>query len=98
MKTETRTEIEAAVFRKLISHLDSRKDVPLKTGNWLKEQLEVLKTYFLLIGDVRGEGYFLGVELILDPESREPAPLQANYVVERMKSRKILLSTEGRNF
>ena len=27
MKTETRTEIEAAVFRKLVSHLDSRKDV-----------------------------------------------------------------------
>ncbi len=27
MKTVTRTEIEAAVFRKLISHLDSRKDV-----------------------------------------------------------------------
>ena len=27
MKTETRSEIEAAVFRKLISHLDSRKDV-----------------------------------------------------------------------
>ena len=26
MKTETRTKIEAAVFRKLISHLDSRKD------------------------------------------------------------------------
>ena len=27
MKTEARTEIEAAVFRKLLSHLDSRKDV-----------------------------------------------------------------------
>ena len=27
MKPETRTEIEAAVFRKLIIHLDSRKDV-----------------------------------------------------------------------
>ena len=27
MKTETRTEIEAAVFRKIVSHLDSRKDV-----------------------------------------------------------------------
>ena len=27
MKTETRTEIEAAVFRKLLNHLDSRKDV-----------------------------------------------------------------------
>ena len=27
MKTDTRTEIEAAVFRRLLSHLDSRKDV-----------------------------------------------------------------------
>ena len=27
MKSETRTEIEAAVFRRLVSHLDSRKDV-----------------------------------------------------------------------
>ena len=27
MKTETRTEIEAAVFSRLVSHLDSRKDV-----------------------------------------------------------------------
>ena len=27
MKTETRTKIEAAVFRRLLSHLDSRKDV-----------------------------------------------------------------------
>ena len=27
MNTETRTDIEAAVFRKLLSHLDSRKDV-----------------------------------------------------------------------
>ena len=27
MKTETRTEIEAAVFRRLLSNLDSRKDV-----------------------------------------------------------------------
>ena len=54
-----------------------------------------MKESFPLIGDVRGEGFFMGVELILDSESREPAPLQADYVVERMKSRKILLSTEG---
>jgi len=67
----------------------------LETGNWLKEKLVRLKEFFPLIGDVRGEGFFLGVELVLDPETREPAPLQADYVVERMKSRKILLSSEG---
>ena len=34
MKTDTRTEIEAAVFRRLLSHLDSRKDVqPLALMN-----------------------------------------------------------------
>ena len=27
METQTQTDIEAAVFRRLISHLDSRKDV-----------------------------------------------------------------------
>jgi len=67
----------------------------LETGSWLKENLEALKNSFPLIGDVRGEGFFLGVELVLEPETREPAPLHANYLVERLKSRKILLSTEG---
>ena len=42
-----------------------------------------------------GRDCFLGVELVLDHETREPAPLQADYLVERLKSRKILLSIEG---
>ena len=66
-----------------------------KTGNWLKNKLEELKSSFPLIGDVRGEGFFLGIELVLDPKTKEPAPMHASYLVERMKSRKILLSTEG---
>ena len=74
---------------------ESLRQNALETGSWLKDKLEALKETFPLIGDVRGEGFFLGVELIIDPETREPAPLQAGYVVERMKSRKILLSTEG---
>ena len=67
----------------------------LETGSWLKDKLEGLKNSFPLIGDVRGEGFFLGIELVLDPETREPAPLHANYLIERLKSRKILLSTDG---
>ena len=67
----------------------------METGSWLKMKLLELKKSFQLIGDVRGEGFFLGIELVLDPETKEPAPIQAAYLVERMKSRKILLSTEG---
>ena len=67
----------------------------LEIGNWLKEKLERLKEFLPLIRDVRGEGFFLGVEFVLYPETREPAPFQADYVVERMKLRNILLSSEG---
>jgi len=67
----------------------------LKTGGWLKQKIIELKKSFQIIGDVRGEGFFLGIELVLDHETKEPAPIHATYLVERMKSRKILLSTEG---
>ena len=62
---------------------------------YLTTTLERLKEYFELIEGVHGEGFFLGVELVLDPENREPAPIQADYVVERVKSMNILLSSEG---
>jgi len=67
----------------------------LKTGGWLKQKILELKKSFQIIGDVRGEGFFLGIELVLDHETKEPAPTHAAYLVERMKARKILLSTEG---
>jgi 4-aminobutyrate aminotransferase-like enzyme len=47
------------------------------------------------VGDVRGRGLFLGIELVTDPETRTPATDIARYVVERMKDHGILLSTDG---
>jgi 4-aminobutyrate aminotransferase-like enzyme len=67
----------------------------LKVGAHLKAGLEGLKSKHPLIGDVRGLGLFIGVELILDHESLEAAAKQAAYVVERMKERGILISTDG---
>ena len=48
-----------------------------------------------VIGDVRGRGLFLGVELVFDRATLEPAPRHAAYVIERMRERGILLSTDG---
>ena len=67
----------------------------LKVGAYLKSELEALKSKHPLIGDVRGLGLFIGVELVLDRETFEPAAKQADYVVERMKESGILLSTDG---
>jgi len=49
----------------------------------------------LLIGDVRGTGLFIGVELVNDRESRTPATQQASYIKDRMRARRVLLGTEG---
>ncbi len=47
------------------------------------------------MGDVRGLGLFLGIELLLDRRTREPAARQASYVVDRMKDHGILICTDG---
>ena len=67
----------------------------LQVGRHLKSRLAEFVDRFPLIGDVRGEGLFLGIELVLDRSTLEPAPVQTNYVVERMKEYGILLSTDG---
>jgi 4-aminobutyrate aminotransferase-like enzyme len=67
----------------------------LTTGARLSAGLRSLMDRHPLIGDVRGLGLFLGVELVLDRATREPAPLHAAYAVERMREEGVLLSTDG---
>jgi 4-aminobutyrate aminotransferase-like enzyme/Ser/Thr protein kinase RdoA (MazF antagonist) len=64
-------------------------------GRYLLEQLKPLKEQFPLIGDVRGRGLFLGIELVNDRETLVPAAAEARAIVERMKEEGILLSTDG---
>ena len=67
----------------------------LRVGAHLIEGLKSLQTRHALIGDVRGSGLFLGIDLVLDRETREPAPLQASYVVNRLRDCGILAGTDG---
>lgn len=48
-----------------------------------------------IVGDVRGLGLFIGAELVRDPETREPATEEASAIVDEMRERGILLSTDG---
>lgn len=67
----------------------------LETGAYLSGQLSELARRFPVIGDVRGPGLFIGVELVNDPEKREPAGAKATYMANRMRELGILMSTDG---
>jgi 4-aminobutyrate aminotransferase-like enzyme len=68
----------------------------LELGERLRAGLLDLQRRFpRVVGDVRGLGLFQGVELVRDPDSREPDAALASYLVERLKERRFLLSTDG---
>jgi len=67
----------------------------LEVGEILLDGFKQLQTKFPLIGDVRGTGLFVGVELVKDRTTLEPAIQEIKIVVEKMKERGFLISTDG---
>ncbi|TCC97780.1 aminotransferase class III-fold pyridoxal phosphate-dependent enzyme [Pedobacter hiemivivus] len=67
----------------------------LETGNYLIEGLKKLMEKHVIIGDVRGKGLFVGAELVRNRETLEPAVPEIDVVVEQMRDRGFLISTDG---
>jgi 4-aminobutyrate aminotransferase-like enzyme len=65
------------------------------TGAHLIDGFRAMANRHTLIGDVRGAGLFLGVELVLDRTTREPATLAAGQIVNHMRQLGVLASTDG---
>ncbi len=67
----------------------------LRVGEHLLSRLRALGERYSIIGDVRGTGLFLGVELVRNRETLEPAGTEASFVANRMREMGILLGTDG---
>jgi 4-aminobutyrate aminotransferase-like enzyme/Ser/Thr protein kinase RdoA (MazF antagonist) len=67
----------------------------LRVGTSWKDALTQLQAKFPLIGDVRGSGLFLGVDLVRDQDTREPATEEAAYIVNRLRECGVLIGTDG---
>ncbi len=67
----------------------------LRSGERLMEALRALQARVPAIGDVRGRGLFLGIDLVADRASREPDTALAARVVQRCLDHGVLLGTDG---
>ncbi|WP_119302109.1 aminotransferase class III-fold pyridoxal phosphate-dependent enzyme [Dongia deserti] len=64
-------------------------------GAHFKQALRKLADKHDLIGDVRGRGLLIGLELVRDRKTLEPAAAEAKRVVNRMRDLGVLTATEG---
>ncbi|WP_175651812.1 aspartate aminotransferase family protein [Pseudomonas sp. Marseille-P9899] len=64
-------------------------------GKYLLEGLTRLSARHEIIGDVRGAGLFIGIELVTDRSSKRPAAEQARRVVNHMRENGVLISAAG---
>ncbi|RMF80985.1 MAG: aspartate aminotransferase family protein [Planctomycetota bacterium] len=66
-----------------------------QVGGYLKDKLLALQEKHALIGEVRGIGLMLGVELVKDRRSKEPATTETADLLEHAKERGLLLGKGG---
>ena len=74
---------------------DGIQENALKVGDHLKQGLLELQNKHTLIGDVRGMGLMLGVELVRDRDSKEPATSEAADLMELTKQRGLIIGKGG---
>uniref|UniRef100_A0A1B6E588 Alanine--glyoxylate aminotransferase 2-like n=2 Tax=Clastoptera arizonana TaxID=38151 RepID=A0A1B6E588_9HEMI len=89
--------VSCAVAKSVMEVLEREnlRDHAIRVGNYLLNSLRQLMLKHNIIGDVRGIGLFIGIELVLDRVKRTPATAEAQHIVSRMKEEHILLSSDG---
>jgi 4-aminobutyrate aminotransferase-like enzyme/Ser/Thr protein kinase RdoA (MazF antagonist) len=66
-----------------------------RIGKMLSDGIRELADQQPIIGDVRGSGLFIGVELIKDPETLAPAATEAKSIANALKNEGVLIGVDG---
>jgi 4-aminobutyrate aminotransferase/(S)-3-amino-2-methylpropionate transaminase len=64
-------------------------------GDQLRERMEAWRERYPQVGDVRGLGAMLAIELVEDPETKQPAPELASRITDEAAKRGLLLLKSG---
>ena len=67
----------------------------LETGSYLIEGLKELASDQIMIGDIRGSGLFIGIELVRDRENCKPATIETERAVNLLRQQGVLIGSTG---
>ena len=89
--------VATAIGKAVLEVIEKEKlqENALRLGGYLLSGLEKLKQKHALIGDVRGKGLLLGIELVKDRATKEPAKAECAQVLENARERGLLLGKGG---
>ena len=95
--TTAATPLQAAVGRTVIDIIQDEGLIEnaAKVGNYLKNELRNIKDNFDFLGDVRGPGLFIGLDIVDNKEDKNPDKDKAIKLVEKLKTRGVLISNAG---
>jgi 4-aminobutyrate aminotransferase-like enzyme len=89
--------LSCMIGREVLTIVDEEglQDNATTVGGQMLDGLCALQQRHEIIGDVRGMGLFLGVELVRDRSTLEPATAAASHIANRLREHRILIGTEG---
>src|SRR5579862_3753822 len=80
--------IEFIEEEKLLENADT-------VGNYFRGKLDELQQKYSVIGDVRGKGLMLALEMVKDRQTKEPAPEATTELLERTRDHGLLIGKGG---
>ena len=88
------TTVTARAVIDVIEEDDLRTNAAV-VGGYFRGKLEELQQKHALIGDVRGMGLLLAIELVTDRKTKEPAGAATNAILEAARERGLLIGKGG---
>ena len=67
----------------------------LNVGRYLMDGLKALAARHPALGDIRGSGLFIGVEIVTDPATKQPDAALTSRIVNGLRARRVLISASG---
>ncbi len=96
--TFSSSPLQAAVGMAVLDEIEqgNLRSSVTRVGAHLKKELQMRAEQYGCIGDVRGRGLFISIEMVKDGLSKKPNPGQADLIANRLKEKGLLVSTDGK--